>query len=416
TPVKENEKKDAPVPSAKRDDHEIKTMRIEATRLDNFMNLIGELITARNTFNHVTGELGGLKIPGKIMRELKNVETSFNRISDDLQNSLMEMRLVSVKTVFQKIPRMVRDISRKTSKKIQLQMVGEQTAIDKSIVEMLGDPLVHIIRNSCDHGIETPEKRIAAGKPETGTIILKATHLGSAIEIAIIDDGAGINTERVRKLAVEKGMITAEEAEKLDAKTVNNFIFKPGFSTVETVSDLSGRGVGMDVVLTNIQKIQGTVDVDSEPGNGSSVRLTLPLTLAVIDALIISTEGQKFAIPLDAVKETMEVKESTLQHLKQKEAIDVRGKIIGVTQLTHLLELGTKERDPERVWSIVFIQAGGLEIGIAVDDLHTQQEIVVKPLQGYLTNIPGIKGSTILGSGEVVLILEPSELVILAAV
>ena len=402
-------------PSKKADDGEIKTMRVEASRLDAFMKLIGELIIARNSFNHVVGELAGQSLPQNLMKEVKTVETSFNRLSDDLNNTLMEMRLVPVKTVFQKIPRMVRDISRKTKKKIQLQMVGEGTEIDKSIVEMLGDPLVHIIRNSCDHGIETPDVRAAAGKPEMGTIIIKATHLGSAIEIAIIDDGAGVNTEKVRSLAVKKGMVTAEEAEKLDVKTVNNFIFKPGFSTHDKVTELSGRGVGMDVVLTNINKIQGSVDVDSDWGNGSSVRLTLPLTLAVIDALIIGTEGRKFAVPLDAVKETMEVKQSTLQHLKQKEAIDLRGSIIGVSNLAQILGLKPKEEyEPDRKWSIVFLDVANKEMGIATDRLYSQQEIVVKPLQGYLTEIPGIKGSTILGSGDVILILEPSELIDLA--
>ena len=413
----------APAPAApaqsqadKDKDSELKTMRVDSYRLDTFMNLIGELIIARNSFNHTLGEMAGANLPAHVFTNLRSVEAAFNRISEDLQTTLMEMRLIPVKTVFQKIPRIVRDISRKTGKNIQLQMIGENTQIDKSIIEMIGDPLVHIIRNSCDHGVETPEKRIAAGKPEMGNIILKASHLGSSIAIDIIDDGAGINTERVLEKALEKGLIRPEQVPTLDKKTINAFIFHPGFSTADQVSDISGRGVGMDVVLTNISKIHGSVDVESEPGAGTQIRLLLPLTLAVIDALLVIEGGQMFAIPLESVKESIEIKESELHQLKQKEAINLRGDIIGVARLSRLLALPEKEPDPNRVVSVVFIQVGTKVMGVVVDDLYNQQEIVVKPLQSYLTKIPGLSGSTILGSGDIVLILEPSDLVDLASV
>ncbi|PCI30512.1 MAG: hypothetical protein COB67_01645 [SAR324 cluster bacterium] len=394
---------------------EIKTMRVDSERLDTFMNLIGELIIARNSYNHILSELIDQKLPPTILGGLRSVEGAFNRISEDLQTTLMEMRLVSVKTVFQKIPRIVRDISRKRNKKMQLQMIGENTEIDKSIIEMIGDPLVHIVRNSCDHGIESPEERLKAGKPETGSIILKASHLGSVIAIDIIDDGAGIDTERVLQKAIEKGLVSKEKAPTLDAKTINSFIFHAGFSTAAEVTDISGRGVGMDVVMTNINKVHGTVEIESEKGQGTQIRLLLPLTLAVIDALVVVEQNQKFAIPLEAVKETIEIKESELQYLKQKEAINLRGNIIGVSRLNKLLELAKNEPNPDRVLSIVFLQVGTRVIGIVVDDLCNQQEIVVKPLQGYLTRIPGISGSTILGSGEIILILEPTELIDLSA-
>jgi len=397
-------------------DNEIKTMRVDSSRLDIFMNLIGELIIARNSFNHTLGEVAGANLPASALTDLRSVESAFNRISEDLQNTLMEMRLIPVKTVFQKIPRIVRDISRKTGKNIQLQMIGENTQIDKSIIEVIGDPLVHIIRNSCDHGIETPEKRKAAGKPEQGNIILKASHLGSSIAIDIIDDGAGVNTEKVLEKAIERGLVRTEQIPTLDNKTINAFIFHPGFSTADQVSDISGRGVGMDVVLTNIQKVHGSVDIDSEQGAGTQIRLLLPLTLAIIDALLIIEGGQMYAVPLEAVKESIEIRESELHQLKQKEAINLRGEIIGVSRLARLLNLEEKEPDPDRVVSVVFVQVGAKVMGIVVDDLYNQQEIVVKPLQQYLTQIPGISGSTILGSGDIILILEPSELVDLASV
>lgn len=395
-------------------DSTIKTMRVDSTRLDTFMNLIGELIITRNSYSHTISELTEQKVPNELLQELKAMEANFNRISEDLQATLMEIRLLPVKSVFQKIPRIIRDISRKKEKQISFQMIGENTEIDKSIIEMIGDPLVHIVRNCCDHGIETVEERKKAGKPEVGSIILRASHLGSAIAIDVIDDGAGIDTDRVKQLAVEKGMVTKEKADTLDAKAVNSFIFQPGFSTAGQITDISGRGVGMDVVVTNIKKIHGTVDIDSERGHGTQVRLMLPLTLAVVDALLVIDNQQKYAIPLEAVKETVEVKESDLQTLKGREAINLRGEIIGVSRLSTLLSMELQPSLEDRVLSVVLLQAGNRKIGIVVDDLSNQQEIVVKPLQKYLSNIAGISGSTILGNGEIILILDPAELIELA--
>lgn len=408
------EKSSAPKSSTS-EESGIKTMRVDSVRLDTFMNLIGEIIIARNTFSHLLGELSIKNMPPETYKGLKSVENLFSRISEDMQVTLMEMRLIPVKSVFQKIPRIVRDISRKKKKKIQLQMIGEDVEIDKSIIEMIGDPLVHIVRNSCDHGIETTEERMKSGKQETGNIILKASHLGAEIAIDIIDDGAGINTEKVLEKAIERGLVQTEEIHKLDKKAINSFIFHPGFSTADQVTDISGRGVGMDVVSANVKKIHGSVTVDSEPGEGTQIRLLLPLTLAVVDALLIEDHGQKFAIPLEAVKETIEIKERELQKLKQKEAITLRGDIIGISRLSTLLDRETEPAAPDKVMSVVFINVGSRVIGLIVDDLAKQQEIVVKPLQRHLANIPGISGSTILGNGEIILILDPSELIDLAA-
>ncbi len=397
-------------------DNTIKTMRVDSSRLDTFMNLIGELIISRNSYSHTISELTEQRVPSDLLQELKSIEANFNRISEDLQGTLMEIRLLPIKSVFQKIPRIIRDIARKRNKKINFQMIGENTEIDKSIIEMIGDPLVHIVRNCCDHGIESAEERLHSGKPEIGNIVLRASHLGSAIAIDVIDDGAGINTELVKRIAIEKGMITREKAETLEDKTINSFIFQPGFSTATEVTDISGRGVGMDVVITNIKKIHGTVDVESEKGHGTQVRLLLPLTLAVVDALLVLDNNQKYAIPLEAVKETIEIKESELQILKQKEAINLRGDIIGISRLSNLLGVPKRKQAPDEVLSVVFLQAGARLIGIIVDDLSNQQEIVVKPLQKYLSNIPGISGSTILGNGEIILILDPAELIDLTTI
>ncbi len=413
--VEQKEQRDELKVQAFTKDSTIKTMRVDSSRLDTFMNLIGELIITRNSYSHTISELTDQKLQTELLQELKSMEANFSRISEDLQATLMEIRLLPVKSVFQKIPRIIRDISRKKNKKIQLQILGENTEIDKSIIEMIGDPLVHIIRNCCDHGIETVEERIIAGKQEEGNIILKASHLGSAISIDIMDDGAGIDTQKVLQLAIEKGMVSQEKAQTLDNKTINNFIFHPGFSTAEEVTDISGRGVGMDVVITNIKKIHGSVDVESERGHGTQVKLLLPLTLAVVDSLLIFDNRQKYAIPLEAVKETIEIRESELQILKQKEAINLRGDIIGVSRLSSLLGIDSVKTDEDRVLSVVFLQAGSRVIGIVVDDLLNQQEIVVKPLQRYLANIPGISSSTILGNGEIILILDPAELIELAS-
>lgn len=402
---------------------EAKTMRVDASRLDRFMNLIGELIIARNTFKHLADSIDGSNNIADLIRDIKQIENNVSRISDNLQDNLMEMRLVQVKTVFQRMPRIVRDIARKTNKKITLQMVGEHTEVDKSIVEEIGDPLVHIIRNSCDHGIEEPDVRESNNKPEQGTIVLKAGHMGSFIAIDIIDDGKGVNPEVVKRIAVKKDVISQEEAEKMTDEQAVNLIFAPGFSTAEQITDISGRGVGMDVVMTNIRNIQGTVEVKSKLGEGTTVRLKLPLTLAVIEALIIGICGKQYAIPLEAIKETVQIDQEEIKTLKEKLALELRGEILGVIPLKELLQITekTREIDEELVddeenkkMAIVVLQVNNREIGVSVDKLYNQQEIVVKPLEDYLATIPGLKGSTIMGDGQVVLILEPSELMEIA--
>ncbi|MBF0350596.1 MAG: chemotaxis protein CheA [SAR324 cluster bacterium] len=424
----EDQDEDSPKKGADKDDKggakaaEAKTMRVDASRLDRFMNLIGELIIARNTFKHLADSLDSNQNIADVIRDIKQIENNISRISDNLQDNLMEMRLVQVKTVFQRMPRIVRDIARKTDKKISLQMVGEYTEVDKSIVEEIGDPLVHIIRNSCDHGIEPPDTRKACGKDEQGNIILKAGHMGSFIAIDIIDDGRGIDPKIIKPIAVKKGVISQAESDAMTDEQAVNLIFAPGFSTAAAITDISGRGVGMDVVMTNIRNIQGTVDVKSRVGEGTTVRLKLPLTLAVIEALIVGANGSQYAIPLESIKETVQINEKSIKHLNEKLALELRGEILGVTPLTKLLNLPPAAQNEEE-WddevtekniAIVVLQSNNIEIGIAVDQLYNQQEIVVKPLEDYLASIPGLKGSTIMGDGQIVLILEPNELMEMA--
>lgn len=420
-PVEEEAPEDTPTPeetetpSLQPEAEQSKTTRIDSERLDMFMNLIGELIIAKNSFSHTLSSLADGYIPTDLMQELKAVESSFNRISQNLQRNLMDIRLVPVKNVFQKIPRIVRDISRKTKKSIQLQMIGEDTEIDKYIVEMIGDPLIHIVRNCCDHGIEPPDVREDQGKPATGNIILKARQMRNNVLIEVIDDGVGLNTNKILELALERGLVSHEKAVTLQRKAIHNFIFAPGFSTAREITDISGRGVGMDVVNTNIKRINGSVDIESTEGQGTQVTLMLPLTLAVIDALLVVDNGQKYAVPLDAVKETVEVREEQIQILNQKEVIDLRGEVIGISRLSDLLELDRTYSDPDEVLSMVLLQSGNQVLGILVDNLFTQEEIVVKPLQRYLAKITGLSGSAILGNGEIILILDPLELINLAA-
>lgn len=391
-----------------------KTMRIDQSLLDVFMNLVGELIVSRNALGHVQRQLtqGEVQL-GEAIKGLQKATQTITRISDEMQRSVMEMRMVPVRNVFQKFPRIVRDISRKTGKKVDLIFQGEDTEIDKAIAEDIGDPLVHIIRNSMDHGIEAPEVRVKKGKPETGTIILKAYHEGNYIIIDVIDDGAGINPDAVLNKAIENGMISQSQAEGMSKEEIFNLIFMPGFSTAKEVTDISGRGVGMDVVRTNLAKLKGNVRVTSEIDQGTHVRLEVPLTLALVEAMLVGAGGNTYAIPVESIKETLKISASDVNTLMKKKAITHRGKVIGLELLSHLLNIS---RNGDGVkgngeMPVLIIQAANETMGIAVEKLYRKEEIVIKPLADYLAGLPGIAGASILGDGQTILILEPNELI-----
>jgi two-component system chemotaxis sensor kinase CheA len=321
----------------------------------------------------------------------------------------MKMRMVPIRKVFNKFPRMVRDMARKADKKINLEMYGEATEIDKSVIEELSDPLVHIIRNSIDHGIEPPAERVKKGKPEYGTIRLGAFQEGNAIAIQIEDDGKGIDPAVVERNAREKGLIRPQDI-KLAPKEVIKFIFEPGFSTAEKVTDISGRGVGMDVVKTNISRINGIIDVNSELGKGTQVILKIPLTLAIIQVLMVKIDDEIYALPLSSVLETFRVSRDSIKSVDGQDILNVRDRLIPLVKLSNVLDIHTEEATKEWVY-VVLMAIAEKRVGIVVDELCHQEEVVIKSVGTYFTDIKEVSGATITGDGKVGLILDPGALI-----
>jgi two-component system chemotaxis sensor kinase CheA len=396
------------------------TIRVSQAKLDTFMNTVAELIISKTMISHIVERLESQALAATaddLVKELRKASIYLDQVSKEIQASVLGIRMVPVKTIFTKFPRMLRDLAKNSGKKIELQMVGEETEIDKSLIEELSDPLIHLIRNSADHGIEMPDVRARAGKPETGTVVLRARHEGDSVLVEIEDDGKGIDARVIRTKAVEKGMLSAEKSEQLTDEEAINLIFLPGFSTAQTITDISGRGVGMDVVKSNVRKLNGSVAVSSAVGQGSIFTIKLPLTLAIIDALLMRAGGQVFALPGTAVEETLLVPRETLSHLTRRKAINLRGEVLGITRLRELLHFkdAVDRQTPEdEDLPVVVVSTGGRRMGIIVDAFLRRQEMVIKPLAPYLASLPGISGASILGDGGVVLILDPAELLMLA--
>lgn len=391
------------------------TIRVDHEKLDHLMNLIGELIINRNRYTLIARSLeeGGETVDvAQVAQSLSETTYAMARISDDLQDTIMKVRMVPVASVFSRFPRLVRDLSRKSGKEVDLILEGEETELDKSVVEVIGDPLVHLIRNAMDHGVEAEAERIAKGKNPKGRVVLRAYHRGNSVAIEIEDDGKGIDPEKMREVAVRKGIINQDEARQLDDREAMELIFAPGFSSAETITDISGRGVGMDVVRTNIKNLKGSVSITSEIGKGTRFTLSLPLTLAIIDALMVNVAGQMYAIPLDAVSETTKIEAVRLTDVKGRKAVTLRGEVIGIVEMAELLCLPRKPL-PD-VLSVVVIHDNERRLGIVVDRLLERQEIVIKPLGAYLGDLNGISGATIMGDGSVILILDPHEIYMLA--
>lgn len=411
TPAAPVKKDDAPAAAHKTSS----TIRVDHEKLDHLMNLIGELIINRNRYSMIARDLednANVDI-NQVAQNLSETTYSMARISDDLQDTIMKVRMVPVSTVFTRFPRLVRDLSRKSGKEVELIMEGEETELDKSVVEVIGDPLVHLIRNSMDHGLESAEDRLAAGKSEVGRVWLRAFHRGNSVAIEVEDDGKGIDPEKMREVAVRKGLMSQEEARQLDDHEAIELIFAPGFSSAEKSTDISGRGVGMDVVRTNIKNLKGSVSITSEIGKGTRITLSLPLTLAIIDALMVNIADELYAIPLDSVSETTKIEASRLTEVNGRKVVTLRGEVLGIVELASLLGLpcNTEERE---VLSVVVIHDNGRRLGLVVDSLLERQEIVIKPLGEYLGNIDGLSGATILGDGGVILILDPHEVYMMA--
>ena len=385
------------------------TIRVEVKRLDHLMNLIGELVLGKNRLLKIYDDVEERYEGEKFLEELNQVVSSVSLVTTDLQIAVMKTRMLPVAKVFNKFPRMVRDLSRELGKSIELKITGEETELDKSIVEEIGDPLVHIIRNSCDHGIEDSETRLKNGKPEVGTIELKAYHEGNNIVIEIVDDGKGLDPDMLRFKSLEKGIISEREADMMSDKESYNLIFKPGFSTAATVSNVSGRGVGMDVVKTNIEKLNGIIDVDSEVGKGTIIKLKIPLTLAIIQALLVGVQEEFYAIPLASVLETVRISLDEIYTIEGKNVLRLRDEVLSLVRLSDIFGVEKVYENSEHVY-VVVIGLAESKLGIIVDTLVGQEEIVIKSMGDYLKGIDGIAGATIRGDGRVTLIVDVAAL------
>jgi two-component system chemotaxis sensor kinase CheA len=386
-----------------------KTIRIDVERLDELINLVGELVLGRNRLMQI---ISGIveKFEGEATtRELIDTVSQIEYLTSELQTVVMRARMLPIARVFNKFPRMVRDLAREMNKKVELLIYGEETEVDKSVIEYIYDPLVHIIRNAIDHGIESPEERIKVGKPEKGKIILKAEHEGNYIVITVEDDGRGIDPDKIRKRAIEKNLITEQEAMSISDKDILNFIFIPGFSTASKVTNMSGRGVGLDVVKANIMKLNGIIDLQSTPGVGTKFILKLPLTLAIIQGLLVGVAGEIFIIPLSSVVEVVRVKPDQVHSIKGREIIRLRDSILPLVRLEEIFNLKSNGHREKRNFYIVVLGLAEKKIGLVVDALIGQKEVVIKSLGSYLKNVKGIAGATILGDGTVRLIIDVAQ-------
>ena len=389
------------------------TIRVEVKRLDHLMNLIGELVLGKNRLLKIYDDVEERYEGEKFLEELNQVVSSISLVTTDLQIAVMKTRMLPVSKVFNKFPRLVRDLARELNKEIELVTTGEDTELDKSIVEEIGDPLVHMIRNSCDHGIEPPEEREAKGKPRKGTVKLKAYNEGNQIVIAIEDDGRGMDPEFLKQKAIEKGIISEREANQLSDKEAYGLIFRPGFSTAAKVTGISGRGVGMDVVKTNIEKLNGIIDIESELGKGSVFKLKIPLTLAIMQSLLVSVQEEFFAIPLASVLETVRISIDEIYTIEGKNVLRLRNEILPLVRLADMFGVEQVFETGEHVY-VVVIGLAESKLGIIVDGLVGQEEIVIKSMGDYLQGIEGIAGATIRGDGGVTLITDVAAMMKLA--
>jgi two-component system, chemotaxis family, sensor kinase CheA len=375
-----------------------KTIRVNIDRLDILMNLFEELAIDRGRLLSIAGDVNH--------GELNETVERMSRTMGDLQNIVLTMRMVPVETVFNRFPKMVRQISRDLNKKITLDIIGAETELDRTVIDEIGDPLVHLIRNSVDHGIESPEVRRAKGKPEEGTVQLRAYHSGNYVFIEIEDDGAGINRDRVLAKAISKGIVTQEQSLTMTEKQINELILASGFSTAEVISDISGRGVGLDVVKTTIESLGGSISIDSTQDVGSVFSIQLPLTLSIISVMLVEIEKEIYAIPLSSIIETSIIRDSDILNAHNQKVIDFRGKVVPLVFLEEIFEVPREESTNDGFHSVVIVRKGDKLAGLVVDSFIGQQEIVLKSLGNYLTNIFAISGATILGNGKVALIVD----------
>lgn len=386
------------------------TVRVDVKRVDDLMNQVGELVLERNRMIQLTSDYQNETNMAVFGEELAKLTKRINFVTSELQMQVLKMRLIPVGNVFKKFPRIVRNMARELGKHVELRMYGEETELDRSVVDEIGDPLVHLVRNALDHGLEAPDERRAAGKPPGATIVLAAHHEGNRIIISIRDDGRGIDCDRVAAKALEKGLVTPDQLAGMSRREIFDLIFLPGFSTKEQASDLSGRGVGMDVVRTNILKLNGIIDIMSEQGKGTEFILKLPLTLAIIQSLLVEVAGETYAIPLSAVLETLRVKEEDFHTIGGRKVLQLRETVLPLLGLAETFNSGRHERRRDFCY-VVVVGIAEKRMGLVVTRLLGQQEVAIKPLGNYLANVPGIAGSTIMGDGRVALIVDPAKLI-----
>ncbi|GJL65237.1 MAG: chemotaxis protein A [Nitrospirales bacterium] len=388
---------------------EDQTVRVETRRLDHVMNLVGELVLGRNRLMKLGFGLEEQFENEPHVRELGLTLAQLNLVTSDLQLAVMKTRMVPIRKVFAKFPRLVRDVSNKLGKQVRLELLGEDTEVDKSVADELGDPLVHLVRNSMDHGLETALDRRESGKPSEGYVRLTASQEGNSIVIRIEDDGRGLQVEKIKAKALERGLVTEADLASMGPREMMNLIFLPGFSTADQVSDLSGRGVGMDVVRTNISRMNGSLELDSEPGHGSRVTIKLPLTVAIIQALMVEVECCTFAIPLASVIEAVKVTKEEIKTINGQAVLNLRERILPLIHLSEKFHIPCAS-SPEECY-VVVIAIGERHFGVVVDRLRAQEEVVIKSLGEFLSEVKGVAGATITGDGKVVLILDMADLV-----
>ncbi len=398
TPAKSGDKKNAGKPVVNR------TVRVDIEKLDVLMNLVSELIIAKNSLvSAATTE--GVSGAG-VNEQIEYLES----VTTNLHESVMKVRMVPIESVVSKFPRMIRDLSKKLDKKMELYMSGEETELDRTVVDEIGDPLMHLLRNSADHGLESAEVRAKRGKPAVGSIFLDAYQDGNNVVIEVRDDGNGIDVEAVKRKAIERGVITAEQGDNMSEKDIINLLFNAGFSTAKQISDVSGRGVGLDVVKSKIESLSGEVEVKSVLGEGSTWIIRLPLTLAIIQALMVTVGGEKYAISLGSIQTIEDIRPDEIKLVQNREVINLRGTVIPIIRLSKELDIESK-KSPDENMVVVIVKKGEKQAGLVIDELMGQQEIVIKSLGKYINKCKIISGATILGDGEVALILDANALI-----
>jgi two-component system chemotaxis sensor kinase CheA len=380
-----------------------KTIRVDIERLDSLMNLFSELLIDRVRLEQLASEIR--------RNDLTETVEHMTRVSGDLQSIVLKLRMVPVESVFNRFPRMVRDLAKSLDKKIDLVISGAETELDRTVIDEIGDPLVHLIRNSLDHGVEPVDKRVAVGKPETGTVHLRAFHSGNYVFIEIEDDGNGINREKVLQIAVKNGIVTTDQGKGMSDEEVYMLLFAPGFSTADIISDISGRGVGLDVVKSKISSLGGHVSVQSQLGKGTVFSIQLPLTLSIISAMLVKLGSEKYAIPLTSIVETAIIRREQVRSIHGSRMIEFRGAVIPVVSLSEILESPDFDEEKEPETEIVVIRKGDKWAAVMVDEFIGQSDIVLKPLDSYLNGTEAVSGATILGDGQVALIIDPNALI-----